>query len=90
MIAGFSRVMGIDIREALKISGRLDGIPIAHDMDKGTYYVSRDGRVMLNTPNVRGRVTPVAISISAFAEFEASEWLPEELTAVGGQEARAK
>lgn len=67
-----------DVREQLKISGRVPGIPIASDGEKGVYYVGTSGAVMLDSPNVRGRRVQVAPSVGAFASFEVRAEPPEE------------
>ena len=67
-----------DVREQLKINGRVPGIPIASDGEKGVYYVGTSGAVMLDSPNVRGRRVQVAPSVGAFASFEVRAEPPEE------------
>jgi hypothetical protein len=57
-----------DIRESQKIM-RVPGIPIATDMDKGTYYIGSSGAVMLMSPNAAGGHVIVAPSIEHFSKF---------------------
>ncbi len=64
-----------DIRESQKIM-RVPGIPIATDMDKGTYYVDAYGSVMLMSPNVAGGKIIVAPSIEALSRFSPQDDLP--------------
>jgi hypothetical protein len=59
----------VDVSENRKISN-VDGIPIAYDGSKGTYFVTREGTVALDSPNVPGRKAVVARSITDFARFE--------------------
>ena len=54
------------LKEAKKIAG-VPGIPIAYDIDKGAYFVTRDGAIMLSTPS---REVLVAADIGVFAAFE--------------------
>jgi hypothetical protein len=72
MIGTFEPLTLVDTRELLKASG-VPGIPFAVDIEKGTYYVDRDGTVRLLSPNVKGEEALVASSISDFAKFEARE-----------------
>jgi hypothetical protein len=71
-IGAFSPLTPLDVREQRKISG-VAGIPIADDLDKGTYFVASSGAVMLRSPNVPGGETEVATSITSFASFEARD-----------------
>ncbi len=71
-IGTFEPLTRIDTRELLKASG-VPGIPIAIDLEKGTYYVDRDGGVRLSSPNVKGDEAFVASSIGEFARFEARQ-----------------
>jgi len=69
IIGTFEPLTVVDTREALKASG-VPGIPIATDIEKGTYYVDRAGSVKLASPNVKGNEALVASSINEFAKFE--------------------
>jgi hypothetical protein len=60
------------------LRGAIQGIPIADDMTKGTYFVASNGAVMLDSPNVVGRLTQVAPAIGAFASFEVRDTPPDE------------
>lgn len=72
-VGGFSPLTALDVREELKVSGIVAGIPIGDDMDKGTYFVAADGSVRSDSPNVRGRVREVAPTLAIFARFELSD-----------------
>lgn len=76
-IGAFSPLTPLDVREQRKISG-VAGIPIAGDLDKGTYFVAISGAVMLCSPNVAGGEAEVAPSITSFAGFEARDRPPGE------------
>jgi hypothetical protein len=78
-IGGFIPLTAKDVSEHRKISGMLEGIPIADDLTKGTYYVNRGGSVMLRTPNRRGPDLQVARDVNELASFEVSQ---SEATAV--------
>ena len=62
-----------DVRVGMAISNVKHVIPIAWDMDKGVYVVTREGAVILDTPNVPGRQVRVAASAREFQRFEARE-----------------
>jgi hypothetical protein len=64
-----------DIRESQKIM-RVPGIPMATDMDKGTYYLDASGVVMLMSPNVAGGKIIVAPSIEALSRFSPQDDRP--------------
>ena len=68
-IGGFIPICIRDLRESQKIM-RVAGIPIATDMDKGTYFVNYSGAVFLKSPNVPAGQIVVAPSISIFAGFK--------------------
>ncbi len=68
-IGGFIPICVRDIRESQKIM-RVAGIPIATDMDKGTYFVDSSGAVLLKSPNVPAGQIVVASSISKFSGFK--------------------
>lgn len=74
-VGAFNPLTPVDVREQMKISG-VAGIPIADDLDKGTYFVTDTGAVMLHSPDVAGGVVEVAPSIAAFGRFEVSERPP--------------
>jgi hypothetical protein len=71
-VGAFNPLTAPDVRERKKISG-VPGIPIADDMDKGTYFVGGDGRVMLRSPNIPGREIEVAPDITSFSNFERAD-----------------
>ena len=77
IVGAFDPLTLVDTRELLKASGA-PGIPIAIDIEKGTYYVDRAGTVRLFSPNVEGNDAPVASSISEFATFEVRQNLDDE------------
>ncbi|MEG3998100.1 hypothetical protein [Microcoleus sp. SVA1B1] len=58
-----------DLRESQKVM-RVAGIPIAIDMDKGTYFVDSSGAVLLKSPNVHAGQIVVAPSISKLSGFK--------------------
>lgn len=69
-IGEFVPLTPLDVREARAVSGAKDGIPIAYDLDKGTYLVLRNGAVVLRSPNVDEGEVMVASSAAALAAFE--------------------
>jgi hypothetical protein len=71
-IGGFFPLSSIDVKENRKVS-HVSGIPIADDLDKGVYYVSQDGTVLLDAPNRKDRRVVVAPNIAAFAHFEPTD-----------------
>jgi len=76
VIGTFHPLTLIDVKEGLAASG-VPGIPIAIDIEKGTYFIDRAGSVKLSSPNTKERETLVAPSIGEFAKFEARD-LPNE------------
>jgi hypothetical protein len=68
-IGGFIPLCVRDIRESQRIM-RVAGIPIAIDMDKGTYFIDSSGAVLLKSPNVPSGQIVVASSISQFSGFK--------------------
>jgi hypothetical protein len=71
-IGEFSALIGPVVQEMRAIS-RVPGIPIASDMDKGTYFVDESGAVLLASPDVPGGRVQVAPTVRAFAAFEPRE-----------------
>jgi hypothetical protein len=67
-IGAFKPLVGSVIEEWRTITGNRE-LPIADDQDKGVYYVTRDGKVMLASPNLPGGSLLVASSIEAFGRF---------------------
>lgn len=73
-IGAFSPLTPQDVRENRTVVP-VDGIPIADDMDKGTYYVTNRGAVRLWSPDVPANDVEVAPTISSFLGFERrDEW----------------
>jgi len=73
-IGGFTPLTPQDVRERVKIV-RVDGIPIADDLDKGVYYMTRDGTIRLRSPNTPLGDVEVARTIAEFARFATrSNW----------------
>jgi hypothetical protein len=70
---GFYPLTSQDVLEQRKIHGITAGIPIADDMDKGVYFVTRDGRVMFRPPGRKPAETQVASSAEALSRFEVTE-----------------
>ena len=68
----FNPLSLIDIREQRTIT-RVPGIPIAVDGERGQYYVSQTGAVLLRSPDKAGGDVEVASTIAAFATFEKRE-----------------
>lgn len=78
-IGEFSPLTIQDVREQRAILGpKLKGIPIGSDMGKGGYYVSKNGAVMLFSPNVDQWTIQVAPNVKAFADFEPVDTPPVE------------
>lgn len=71
-IGGFIPLSKADVKEWLKVTGR-HGIPIADDMNKGTYFVQSDGTIGLRSPNVAGGFARVARSIEELQNFAVAE-----------------
>jgi hypothetical protein len=72
-IGAFNALTPPAVREWRSISG-VPGVPLADDLDKGVYFVSASGSVMLASPNVDGGKVLVAPSVEEFAMFEAREF----------------
>jgi len=73
-IGAFIPLTAQDVREKKKVV-EVDGIPIADDLDKGMYYVTRSGAVRLRSPDVPSKDVEVAPSVRALLGFERSnEW----------------
>lgn len=58
-----------DTREGRAVAG-VSGIPIATDIEKGTYFLDPAGAVRLYSPNAKGNEAQVASSIGELAAFE--------------------
>lgn len=69
VIGTFHPLTLVDVKEGIAASG-VPGIPIAIDIEKGTYFVDRAGSVKVSSPNTKERETLVAPSIGEFAKFE--------------------
>jgi hypothetical protein len=69
-ISHFTPLTARDVREALANCHLTQVIPIAWDMDKGVYVVTREGAVILDSPNVPGRQVQVAATVREFGRFE--------------------
>lgn len=67
---GFYPLTAGDVAEQRKIHGLTSGIPIADDLDKGVYFVTRDGAVMFRPAGRNAPVTEVAPSAAALTKFE--------------------
>ena len=67
---GFYPLTGQDVLEQRKIHGITTGIPIADDMDKGVYFVTRDGRIMFRPAGRKPDEIEVAPSAEALSRFE--------------------
>jgi hypothetical protein len=63
------------VRENLRIA-RVDGIPIADDLDKGMYYVTKSGAVRLRSPDVVSGDVHVASSITSLLGLEFHDHWP--------------
>ena len=72
-IGGFYPLTSQDVLERRKIHGITTGIPIADDMDKGVYFVTREGRIMFRPPGRNPEEMEVAPSAEAFSRFEVAE-----------------
>jgi hypothetical protein len=66
-IGEFFPLTALDVKENLIIS-RVPGIPIADDMNKGTYFASKDGSIFLSSPNEQQQLL-VSTNIQAFSNF---------------------
>jgi len=75
-IGAFNPLTAQDVRERKKIV-EVDGIPIADDLDKGMYYVTRDGSVRLRSPDVRSGDVEVAPTVGALLGVERRDEWPE-------------
>lgn len=73
-ISGFYPLTARDLREARSIHGVRDGIPIAGDLNKGVYVVTRNGAVVLRSPNVPGGEVAVARNADELGSFEPHEF----------------
>jgi hypothetical protein len=73
IIGKFIPLTGIDVREALFISGEKGVIPIAWDMDKGVYVVTPNGAVVLRSPDVAEGEVRVADNPTQLLSFQAAE-----------------
>jgi hypothetical protein len=71
-IGSFKPLTRSVVREWRAISG-VPGIPIADDMDKGTYFVDNTGAVVLCSPNIKESKALVALTVREFMAFEARE-----------------
>jgi hypothetical protein len=69
IIGTFHPLTLIDVKEGIASSG-VPGIPIAIDIEKGTYFVDKAGSVKLSSPNTKERETLIAPNIGEFAKFE--------------------
>lgn len=67
---GFYPLTSPDILEQRKVHGITAGIPIADDMDKGVYFVSRDGKIMFRPSGRKPAEIEVAPSAEALSRFE--------------------
>lgn len=72
-IGGFQPLSRVDAKEMISAS-RVPGLPIAGDMDKGTYFISEGGQVELWSPNLPAGREQVAGSILEFAQFRLAEY----------------
>ena len=75
-IGGFYPLTARDVSEQRKVHGISDGIPIADDLDKGVYFVTRDGRIMFRPPGrdaLTVEVAPSATALSRFTRVEGRE-----------------
>jgi hypothetical protein len=70
---GFYPLTSQDVMEQRRIHGITAGIPIADDMNKGVYFVNRDGRIMFRPPGRKRAETEVALSAEALSHFEVAE-----------------
>ena len=68
-IGAFNPLTAQDVREQKKVV-EVDGIPIADDLDKGMYYVTRSGAVRLRSPDVPSNDVEVAPSVMTLLSFE--------------------
>jgi len=70
--AGFNPLTFVDVAEQRRITGVKEGIPIADDLEKGTYYVTERGEIKLRS---RSGEVVVARSVRDLGAFEAhAEW----------------
>jgi len=69
---GFYPLTGQDVMEQRKVHRITTGIPIADDLDKGVYFVTRDGRIMFRPPGCATSEVEVAPSATALSRFEVS------------------
>lgn len=70
---GFHPLTSQDVLEQRKLHGITTGIPIADDMDKGVYFVTRDGRIMFRPSGRKPAETEVAPSAEALSRFEVAD-----------------
>ena len=70
---GFYPLTSQDVLEQRKIHGITMGIPIADDMDKGVYFVTRDGRIMFRPAGRKPAETEVAPSAEALSRFDVAD-----------------
>lgn len=75
-VGGFYPLTSQDVLEQRTIHGITTGIPIADDMDKGVYLVTREGRIMFRPAGRKPDETEVAPSAEAFSRFEVAEEEP--------------
>jgi len=71
-IGQFIPLCATDAKEWRVISG-VPGVPIAADLNKGMYFLTRSGEIVLASPNVSGGQRLVAGSIRAFRAFTPRE-----------------
>jgi hypothetical protein len=71
-IGSFIPLTPRDVRESRKVSG-VPGVPIAGDLDKGTYFVVETGAVRYRSPDMRPGEVTVASSIAELRRFKARE-----------------
>jgi hypothetical protein len=72
-IGGFFPLTAPDVSEMRAVTGVRDGIPIADDMEKGTYFAAKDGRILFRPPGAGMPDIEVAPSASVLAGFEIRE-----------------
>ena len=78
-IGAFSPLTPLDVREKRSLA-RVDGIPIADDLDKGMYYITKSGAVRLWSPNVPWNDVEVAPNITVLLGFERHSKWPEAMS----------
>jgi hypothetical protein len=71
-VNGFIPLTRLDTQEWKTITG-VPGVPIATDIEKGAYYVSKDGTVRLQSPNVPKGDILVAPTVAVFRKFTPTE-----------------